>query len=263
MKTKFNVKPVLSGFLGMVLFMLVSSGTGLSRDYILDFVEEHYNETAVKFEKQPLIYHSIQVMSPAGPKVLILTGEENQYRLWLRQYIARDKKFIVKVDDADNDAFISSRAYEVDVTRIHPFNGSKWRYEMGMETVLQGDRYVLVIDANETRGKLISSVIETSGYQVVMARDSDLGLEAFKNQPEKFKLIIANHKAPGMLSGKFISGILKIDNQIPILVETGYRDSKTMKDYEKKYAGAGSVILKPMVLEDLQKNLKNLIQEKA
>ncbi|WP_022668756.1 response regulator [Desulfospira joergensenii] len=262
-------KQAIFSFLLFVLaFTLFLPVKVLARDYIMEFLEENYKEIQEDFSRTPLIYHSIQVRTSAGPKLLILKGDDQgRYRQWLRQYIARNKKFIAKVEDDDNDNFISSKAYEIEVTRLHPFEGRKWPYGGDIDdadgTVLLGDRYVLVIDSNDTRARLISSVIEKMGYTPMVALNGKQALSAFKNQPGKFKLIIANHKAPGMRSGKFIHRILKIDHLIPILVETGYQNDTVRKELLSLFSGAGSVLLKPVVLQDLQNTIKTLVMEEG
>ena len=93
-----------------------------ARDFIVEFIEENYKETQSSFSYFPVIYHSLQVQSKAGPKMLILKGDDYHYRRWLRQYIAQGKQFIAKVPDDQNDLFIKSSAFEIDVTLVHPFN---------------------------------------------------------------------------------------------------------------------------------------------
>ena len=61
------------------LFFLFST-QGYARDFIVEFVEENYKETQAQFSYTPLIYHSIQVNSITGPKILILTGDNYLYR---------------------------------------------------------------------------------------------------------------------------------------------------------------------------------------
>ena len=109
-----------------ILTIILISSPGRARDFMVEFVEENYKETTKAYSNDPLIYHSIQVDSQAGPKLLILTGENIEYRKWLRHYIAANKKFITRVPDNENDRFVSSKAYEIDVINIHPVNGKKW-----------------------------------------------------------------------------------------------------------------------------------------
>ena len=61
----------------------------------------------------------------------------------------------------------------------------------------------------------------------------------------------------------FVDQILKIDHTIPILVETGYKNQKTKDKFVTKFSGAGSVVLKSVVLEDLQNTITKLVKEKG
>ncbi len=106
---------------------LLFGTTCFARDFIVQFVDENYKETQSSFSYLPVIYHSIQVTSQAGPKLLILKGEDYHYRNWVRQYIATGKAFVVKIPDDRVDLFITSSAFEMDVTDIHPMNLAKYR----------------------------------------------------------------------------------------------------------------------------------------
>ncbi len=144
-----------------ILLMLLISSSGWATDFMVDFVEENYKETTRAYSNDPLIYHSIQVNSQAGPKLLILIGENPEYRKWLRHYIAGNKRLITRVPDDENDKFISSKAYEIDVTNIHPVNGEKWKSDISKSddvAVLVGNRHILVLDSNGKRSQLISGI---------------------------------------------------------------------------------------------------------
>ncbi|MBA3011152.1 MAG: response regulator [Proteobacteria bacterium] len=246
-------------------FLLVSS-TCLARDFMVEFVEENYKETTTAYSHDPTIYHSIQVNSQAGPKLLILTGENPEYRRWLRHYIAANKNLITRVPDTDNDRFISVKAYEIDVANIHPVNGLKWQPELPrFEEVssIIGDQHILIIDANDKRRQLISSVIEEMGYTAMVSTDGTQALNTFRIQPEKFKMIITNHELPGMTAETFVDHILKIDQKIPILVETGYQNKAIKNKFIYKFSGAGSVVVKSVVLEDLHNTILKLVKGKV
>lgn len=109
-----------------IVFLLLQTNC-FARDYIVEFVEENYQETRSSFSYSPLIYHSIQVRSNVGPKLLILKGNDFNYRKWLRHYIAEGKAFIAKIPFDQNDLFIKSSAFEIDVTNVHPLNLNLYR----------------------------------------------------------------------------------------------------------------------------------------
>lgn len=106
--------------ISILLFGLFS--TGQARDFIVQFEEENYKETRAFYSYSPVVYHSIQVSSNAGSKLLVLTGDDYHYRKWLRQYIARGMAFIVKVPPDQVDQFVKSSVFDIDVTQLHPLD---------------------------------------------------------------------------------------------------------------------------------------------
>ncbi len=104
------------------LFFLFQHSICNAGDFIVEYVEENYRETSSPVSYSPVIYHSIQVTSDAGPKVLVLKGDDEHYRKWLRQFIAQGKQFIAQISDDQDDLFISSSAFEMNVADLHPFN---------------------------------------------------------------------------------------------------------------------------------------------
>jgi DNA-binding NtrC family response regulator len=127
--------------------------------------------------------------------------------------------------------------------------------------MLHGDSHIMVLDTNTKRSRLITSVINRMGYTAMVSRDGQQALHTFKNQPEKFKMIITNHQVPGMPAEQFITDLLKIDHQIPILLETGYNQPKTKEKFISKFSGAGTVTVTPVVLDDLQNTIKEMVKQ--
>ena len=110
-----------------ILFFLLTVMPCTARDFVVEFDHENYKEEKVPFSYSPLIYHSIQVRTSAGPKLLILIGDDYHYRTWLRHYIAAGKAFLAKVPDDRADEFIANSAFEIDVTMLHPLNLEEYK----------------------------------------------------------------------------------------------------------------------------------------
>ncbi len=259
-------------FLAAVMFSLTGLCQVMARDFIVEFVEENYKEAEAAFSSYPEIYHSVQVKSDAGPKLLILTGNNRDYRRWLRQFIAEDKTFIVRVPDNENDQFISSKAFDIDVTLVHPFNGKKWNPGRALLAqdqkqpvlgggMIHGDRHILIIDKSTKRSGLITSVVNQMGYTAMVSHNGAQALQTFKVQPEKFMMIIAHYDTPGMPADELIGNIIRIDHQIPILLETGYNNTATQKKYVSEFSGAGTVTVKPVVLNNLRNTIRELVRD--
>ncbi|MFH2059375.1 MAG: hypothetical protein ABIJ59_10800 [Pseudomonadota bacterium] len=122
MEKTITIRP----FYMLLVYMLLALPC-FARDYIVEFEDENYREEQKSFSYSPIIYHSIQVRSSAGPKLLILTGDNYHYRKWLRHYIAQGKAFIVKVPEEQIDQFITASAFDIDITFLHPFDLEQYK----------------------------------------------------------------------------------------------------------------------------------------
>lgn len=244
------------------MLILIHGGTGTARDFIVEFAEENYKETRVPFSYAPLVYHSVQINSPAGPKMLILTGEDAVYRKWLRYYMSKNTHFIVKVDPAMVDRFISSKVYETDVSAIHPYEPAdppEPKIVQEKQDTLKGENYFLVIDTSETRKRLFRTVSEKMGFAAISLQETSEAVKLFLLQPEKFKMIVVHHTIPKETATAFVDKILSIKHDIPVLVETGYGNRNAREALTAKYSAHRTVHVKPVVLNDLQNTIKNLV----
>jgi len=247
------------------LLILLCTPCG-ARDFVVEFVEENYKETKVQFSYDPLIYHSIQVNSSAGPKLLVLTGEDYHYRKWLRHYIAENKKFIAKISDERTDEFVSSKAYMTDVTSLHPFNGDKWEgltLKRAEQNTLPGDNYILIVDSNQKRTQLIQAIISKMGFDATIFKSGKQALDFFNSQPEKFKLIMTHHSISGMPLVNFIETVLILDDKIPVMIDTGYKNQNIEDKFTAKFSKFKSIHIAPVILKDLQKTIEMLTKKNA
>jgi len=245
-------------------FVIISGSPALARDFIVEFMEENYKETQANFSYSPLIYHTIQINSTIGPKILILAGDDYNYRKWLRHYIAQNKKFITKIPEDRTDEFISSKVYELDVTLLHPFNGEKWGSDIAKpldQNTIQGNNHILIVDPNEKRTDLIQIVLKQMGYSAAIFKTGKQALDSFRLQPGRFRMVIAHHTITGMLLDKFINQVLKIDHTIPIIIDTGYKNQNMKNEFISKFSDSSSVHVKPVILKDLQKTIEMLVKK--
>lgn len=238
-------------------FAMVVCTPCMAKDVIVEFIEENYKEIQTQFSNHLKIYHSIQVNSSMGPKILILTGEDYHYRKWLRHYIAENKEFIAKISEDRIEEFITAKAYEVDVTSLHPFNGKRWipDIQRSQPESLQGDNHILIVDPNEKRTELIQIITDTMGYDAVIFKTGSQALDLFHSQPEKFQLIMVHHSLNGMSLEKFIEMVLASDDKVPVMIDTGYKNHALKNKVISKYSKFKSVHIQPVLLKNLQKNI--------
>ncbi|MCF6247421.1 MAG: response regulator [Desulfobacula sp.] len=249
----------------LILFILLANWQAApAQDFLLEYVEENYKETQAEFSYRPLIYHSIQVNSTAGPKMLILGGNNYNYRKWLRYYISKNKQFILKIDQNQLDNFVSSKVFKTDVTTLHPFNKNKWysgAIAISESNALKGKNYFLVVDTNNTRNELFRTIAEKMGYRSVFYKTGEEAFNVFKLQPEKFKLIAIYHSNSGMPAEKVVEKIISVKHNVPILINTGYRNKKRKDNFKTKFSAFKFVHIKPVILKNLQKTIKTLLNK--
>jgi len=67
-----------------VVLILLIPGQGIAKDYFVELFEEHYKEQMIVGGGESKIYHTWQVTSEYGDKLLVIVGDDYSYRAWLR-----------------------------------------------------------------------------------------------------------------------------------------------------------------------------------
>ncbi len=247
----------------IILFVIfIIPITCTARDYVIGFISENYQEETDDFKHHLQIYHSMQISSIAGQKVIILKGDNYKYRTWLREYIAKSKTMIIKVPDDDVNNFISSKAYIIDVTSVYPVNENKWNNPDSSSRlkVIEGRKHILIVDNNKKRKKLIKQIINDLGYPGTFLVDSMEALRTFKAQPGNFHMVIANYDMKNFEKTRFIEKLANISPQTPIIVGGVYNNKKINEKLFHDFSKMKNIIVKPAVLNNLSKTINKLIK---
>jgi signal transduction histidine kinase/CheY-like chemotaxis protein len=122
--------------------------------------------------------------------------------------------------------------------------------QRGSETVLFVDDEPHLVDAG-------SQALEAFGYNVVAATGSEEALEIFKQDPEKFHLIITDYTMPHMTGLQLAKIIRGIRADIPVILCTGYSDPVARNQLEE--AGIRKLIHKPYTQAKISKTIRNVL----
>ena len=234
-----------------------------ARDYVIDCVSENYNEETDDYKHHLQIYHALQINSIAGQKILILKGNNYQYRKWLREYIVDNKKMIIKIPDNDVNNFISSRVYSIDVASVYPVNDKMWDQKnvSSRLKVIAGERHILIVDSNIKRRKLINQVIEDLGYPVTFLSDATEALRIFMAQPANFYMVIANYDYKNFNKTNFVEKLTNISPQTPIIVGGIYNNKKVNEKLFNDFSRMNNVTVRPVILKNLSRLIINLLKD--
>lgn len=110
--------------------------------------------------------------------------------------------------------------------------------------VPRGNEHVLLVDDEEQITLLIREILENLGYKVTGYRNSIEALEVFRNDPQAFDIVITDQTMPNMQGIELAGEFLKIRQDIPIILCTGYKETGTREIALK--AGIRDVFTKPV-----------------
>ena len=105
----------------------------------------------------------------------------------------------------------------------------------------------------------IKLMLKRLGYQVTSRTSSIEALEAFRDNPERFNLVITDMAMPNMSGDKLAVELTKIRPDIPILLCTGF--SEIMSEEEAAILGIKGFLLKPIVMKDLSQKIREVLDQ--
>jgi len=132
--------------------------------------------------------------------------------------------------------------------------GERTRYKL--RPVGQG--HVLIVDDEEPLVKLATESLTEIGYTALGFTSSAAALEAFRNDPDRFDVVITDESMPGMSGSDLIREIRTIRSTIPTLLISGYLS--TAVAVRARQAGANELLKKPVSSDDLANSLDGVLR---
>ena len=128
------------------------------------------------------------------------------------------------------------------------------------EPIQCGTERILLVDDEEAIVTMEKQMLERLGYQVVSRTSSVEALEAFRENPDKFDMVITDMAMPNMSGDRLASEVVKIRPNIPILLCTGF--SERMSEEKAKSMGIKGFLMKPIVMRDLSNKIREVLDNK-
>jgi DNA-binding response OmpR family regulator len=125
------------------------------------------------------------------------------------------------------------------------------------QTLPKGSGNILFVDDEESLVGFGTTVLERVGYMVEGYTSSIEALDIFTRSPEKFDLIITDHIMPKLQGMELAKKILKIRNDIPILLCTGTKSDQLIE--HAKVSGIMEVLQKPIPMKTLIKTINDIL----
>ncbi|HUR56171.1 MAG TPA: response regulator, partial [Opitutaceae bacterium] len=121
----------------------------------------------------------------------------------------------------------------------------------------QGER-ILVVDDDAVSGFAIEKIIESLGYSVHRCTRPEEALARFAAAPSSFDFIVSDLAMPGMNGAELIEHLIRIRQDLPVIVVTGYIESARQRMLEKSSARA--VLRKPVSRAELARAIAQHIR---
>jgi len=122
-----------------------------------------------------------------------------------------------------------------------------------------GHERILFIDDDPGLVEIGREILGKLGYDVVVKTSSIEALELFREQPDKFDLVITDMTMPNMTGDRLAAELMKIRPDIPTILCSGF--SEKMSNEKADALGIKNFLMKPIVMKDLAKTIRKVLDE--
>lgn len=133
------------------------------------------------------------------------------------------------------------------------------RFEPGEVPFEYGNERVLLVDDEPTLVEMSRGLLESLGYHVAAVTSSVKALEAFREDPDAFDLVITDYTMPGMTGGGLAERILEMRPGIPIILCSGQSDQ--FSDLDAKAVGIVEYVRKPYNLAAFSATVRKVLDQ--
>ena len=129
--------------------------------------------------------------------------------------------------------------------------------KMGFEPIPTGTEKILAVDDEERALSIIKVVLERLGYKVSAMTSSLKALELFKEDPQRYDLLLTDLILPQMSGDKLVLEIIEIRPDMPVIIISGFTD---MIDNDKfKQISSKAFMPKPFQPQELAKTVRQVL----
>ena len=122
-----------------------------------------------------------------------------------------------------------------------------------------GSGHVLLVDDEELIVEVEKLILETLGYQVTAYSSSIDALNTFKQDPDRFNLVITDLTMPGLTGDQLARSLIALRPGLPIIICSGY--GEIIDDKEAISLGVKQFLRKPVTIEEMAQKIKLVLKE--
>lgn len=123
-----------------------------------------------------------------------------------------------------------------------------------------GTERILLVDDEKDVVDVMESILERLGYKLTSRTSSIEALEAFRNKPDEFDLVITDMTMPNMTGKDLAKEMINIRPDIPIILCTGF--SEQIDGEKAREIGISAFIMKPIVMRKIAQTIREVFDKK-
>ncbi|MDJ0622352.1 MAG: PAS domain S-box protein [Desulfocapsaceae bacterium] len=120
-----------------------------------------------------------------------------------------------------------------------------------------GKEHLLLVDDEESLCRMNKRLLQSLGYTITTCNDPVVALDLFSTNPHDFDGVISDMAMPRMTGEKLLTEILKMREDIPTILCTGF--SETLSERQARQLGIKAYLLKPVDSQKLAATIRRVI----
>jgi len=124
----------------------------------------------------------------------------------------------------------------------------------------RGNERILFVDDEEATVNAVHIILERLGYGVTTRTSSIEALEAFRNNPLGFDLVITDMTMPNMTGKDLAMELMAIRPDIPVILFTGF--SEQIGEKRAREIGIRAFVMKPIVMSQIANTIREILDQK-
>ena len=129
------------------------------------------------------------------------------------------------------------------------------------EKPVQGHGCILVIDDEQIITFIASAILDSLGYDVLVAQNGSEGIKIYENEHEKIDLVLLDMIMPEMNGRECFEKLKEIDPKVKVILTSGFSKDSDFQQMQDK--GLSGFIHKPYGLVELSHMLKKVMHSQA
>lgn len=128
-----------------------------------------------------------------------------------------------------------------------------------IEAIPGGSERILFVDDEKPLVSLAKAMLERLGYDVIARKSSVEALNAFRQAPDTFDLVITDMTMPDMAGDRLAVEMMKIRSNIPVILCTGH--SARINEDKALAMGIRAFLMKPFLKRDVAKTIRRVLDD--